>query len=501
MADASAQMLRAISRELTDHIIPNLSKEGDAIDRATYATQILQLMAADTDLLADLALEQSPAIRHTIEDVLTDLATSELAEKAARWRAQLNAIQVETDIASQREIKALRQLAADILREMSDSNSGKPEFQRLIARLGELDHHWLTLFADARNKIIQQNTTENQKQDAPATDDNDIPEVTVDTVTRYLKDRYPQSPAIEATRIISVPGGRSKKTWFIHLKGTEELPSELVMRQDYQLHYEGTKVKDEYRPLSKLASLNLPVPKPMLLEENASILGQPFMLMDKARGTPPGSYFGLTEKCPGAFEDLARLLAKLHSVNPAELGFTVGDDPENSLIRLIHGYKEKWRNNTLKPSPLIDYAFSWAEQVCSMDKGMVSPVHGDVGPHNMLVADNRLQAMLDWEFSHTGDPAEDLGIVKVYAEQTMEWKDFMAIYLKAGGRPVPERRIEMTMVLHYLKGACLVAVSGRNFEEEWTQEFIKGATAFAGLRQIEMIIAGQLKRFGAIKSL
>ena len=34
---------------------------------------------------------------------------------------------------------------------------------------------------------------------------------------------------------------------------------------------------------------------------------------------------------------------------------------------------------------------------------------GDAGPHNLLVADGRITALLDWELAHLGHPLEDLG--------------------------------------------------------------------------------------------
>jgi len=35
-------------------------------------------------------------------------------------------------------------------------------------------------------------------------------------------------------------------------------------------------------------------------------------------------------------------------------------------------------------------------------------VHGDFGPQNVLIEDNRITALVDWEFAHIGQPVEDL---------------------------------------------------------------------------------------------
>jgi aminoglycoside phosphotransferase (APT) family kinase protein len=125
-------------------------------------------------------------------------------------------------------------------------------------------------------------------------------------------------------------------------------------------------------------------------------------------------------------------------------------------------------------------------------------VHGDAGPYNMLVENDRLTALLDWEFAHLGDPAEDLGIARCYAEDFMDWGEFMRVYIAAGGQAIPESRIRLGMLLQFLKGTTLVAASGRNFIEGGTTEFIKGANAFTGQPLIELRIVKLLQRFGAV---
>ena len=498
MSRLTARLLRAVSEQLTEKIVPDLSS-AHAIEGATLASQVLQLLASDIDALAQASGASAPGMRAKLTDAIESLPKGSLEQERENWRDQLRDIATETDLGCQREIRALRDLSSRVLRTCADQvDEGKENAQgamgEIAAALGRQDMEWLEVLEAA--KQVQAEPDPDNRQDLEATGPGSgNVDLNPQLVTGYLRQRYPDSPDICATSVVSVPGGRSKKTWFISIDDSDELPREFVMRQDYQLHYEGTKVRDEYEPLAKFSQLRLPVPAPLLIETGESMLGQPFLFMEKLPGTPPGSYFGLRENCPGAFADLAHALAQIHRTDPVEAGFPSVDAPGQNLLRLIERFQEKWRANTLNPSPVIDYALSWARRVCHMDPGQVAVVHGDIGPHNMLVEDDRLTALLDWEFSHLGDPAEDLGIARVYAEDVMQWSEFMGIYMEAGGQPVPERRIELAMVLHFLKGASLVAVSGRNFEEGWTGEFVKGATSFAGLRQIELTLIPLLRRF------
>jgi aminoglycoside phosphotransferase (APT) family kinase protein len=61
-------------------------------------------------------------------------------------------------------------------------------------------------------------------------------------------------------------------------------------------------------------------------------------------------------------------------------------------------------------------------------------VHGDVGFHNMMMRHGRLAAILDWELTHLGDPAEDIGYIRApMLKPLMPWNEFVAAYVAEGG--------------------------------------------------------------------
>ena len=493
----SARLLRAIANELAQEIMPAL-ESADAKERAGLAKVVLDYLAADLDVLTETAAEHAADYRQAIETVLEKLPASHFAAETESWRANYAEIPSGLEHTRPAEVSGLRELAAAIMRQVSDvAMSGVKEDESAavnnsLAVLGRIDHEWLERFDAAR---AEQSSTGTGDQES---DDDAPPEVTVDTVSRYLSKRYPESPGVAATEVVPIPGGRSKKTFFISVSGCDALPTDFVMRQDYALKYEGTKVRDEFRPLSGLSKLNLPVPETYLLEEESTELGPPFMFMERLAASAPRTYFGIQQTCPGAFVDLARALGQLHRVDAADLGMRVEENAEDNMLRLIDTYQAKWRNDATRPSPLVDFAFAWARLECVKDPGQVSVVHGDAGPYNFLVEDDRLTALLDWEFAHIGDPAEDLGIARLYINGSIEWPEFLTIYQEAGGYDVPDRRVRVGMLMQYLKGASLVATSGRNFEEGGTHEFIKGGSSFTGLRMIEARISALLRDLGAV---
>jgi aminoglycoside phosphotransferase (APT) family kinase protein len=314
--------------------------------------------------------------------------------------------------------------------------------------------------------------------------------VTPQMLTHYLRLRFPAAEGIAAKSVMVIPGGRSKRTILIALERAQNLPKEIVMRQDMYLEQRGTTVRDEYGPLKLLSELGLPVPKPVHFEAEASELGPPFLFVERIAGEVPGSYFGMDIACPQVFRDLAAVLARLHRIEPGSAGVfrdTVAD-PNDRMGGQVEEYWRLWRRDSMWPSPVIESAYYWARNESAATAGTTALVHGDCGPHNLLVRDGGLAGLLDWEFLHIGDPAEDLGIARVYAEAMMPWSEFMDIYRAAGGADIPERRIRLAVLFYYLKGTVLVAASGRNFAAGVTDDFVKGANSYTGLRRIEMKI-------------
>jgi len=500
VAERSALLMRAISEELAARIIPEL-RSADAIERANFARLILRDLAADLDVLPTVAPERAAAFRASIGAALAALPAS-LVAQTEHWQRTLAGIHPERGSGAQHEIAALRALAAQMARGLADAErtgATGTAIEAALRQLGATDAGWLIAYAAAAAEPPAEAARSGGPAAAEPADAARVGgSVTTEALTAYLRRTFPETPQIAATEVIPIPGGRSKKTFFVTLADSDKLPERAVIRQDYALKYESTKVADEFTPLARLAAKGLPVPRPWHLERAESEVGPPFMIVDRLQGSAPGTYFGLQKPCPGAFRDMARMLAVLHRTAPAELGFPASADAGSTLEALVDRYERKWRDNATRASPLIDYAYAWARREARREPGGTAVVHGDAGPYNFLIDGDRLTAVLDWEFAHLGDPAEDLGIVRVYAESLFDWQEFLDLYVAAGGTPVPEQRVRLGMVLQFLKGTTLVAASGRNFEEGWTREFVKGANAFTGLRLIEQRIAQQLGRFEAL---
>lgn len=479
-----AQILLAAAGELKGRIAADASST-DILERLMFAGNALEHFAADLSITPRILAE----LRDDYRDTLT--AALDHAGVAEGYRAELAAIAQEDGLSAQREIARLRDLSGRIIRDLSDTRTpGDTASEALLLRLGRMDFEWMTRFDAAKTA---------GGSDGPAGEDGaPAPDHSLNTenVTAYLRRHFPNSPQIEAVSVSTVPGGRSKRTTAITVANTTELPEKLIMRQDFILKYAGQSIRNEVGPLKLLDGLGLPVPRPLHYESEETDLGGPFFFTDRAPGVPAGTFFGPSLSAPGAITDLASALAKLHTIPPEDAGIAMPDGDPRSLVQAeIDKFWDIWRRNTTRGSALIDYAYARTRQLADLPyEGRPTLVHGDVGGYNWLVDNDRLSVILDWEFLHVGDPAEDLGVMRPFVEMAMPWDRFMEMYRAAGGPAVPESRIELAEMLHWLKGTTLVATSARNFAEGGTRDFIKATNSFVGLRMIEMKIAGALKR-------
>ncbi len=129
---------------------------------------------------------------------------------------------------------------------------------------------------------------------------------------------------------------------------------------------------------------------------------------------------------------MADELAKIHAIPPERLPF-LGDRPVQRMRSELDSVDE--------PHPAIEYGLTWvAERLQPGADPVVT--HGDFRIGNLIVDEDGLDDVLDWEFAHLGDPTEDLAWPLVRA-----WR-FGADERQLGGvgdvEPYLERYNELT---------------------------------------------------------
>ena len=172
-------------------------------------------------------------------------------------------------------------------------------------------------------------------------------------------------------------------------------------------------VDREYRAISALQDSAVPVPRTFLLCEDESVIGTAFYVMEMVEGRvfhDAGMPGATAEERRVFFDDFARVLAALHTVDIERAGLADFGRPQGYLERQIVRWGKQYELSKTEDIPEMDRLHAWLIDRLPDDPS-VSVVHGDFRPGNVIVFPDRanIAAVLDWELCTLGHPLADLG--------------------------------------------------------------------------------------------
>ncbi|MFI6878055.1 phosphotransferase family protein [Streptomyces sp. NPDC050400] len=244
-----------------------------------------------------------------------------------------------------------------------------------------------------------------------------------------------------------IEGGRSNLTYQVG-DGT----SKWVVRRPPLGHVLATAhdMKREHRVIAALHPTNVPVPEPVLLCEDESVIGSPFYVMEFVDGTPYRTSDQLAplgpERTRAAVLGLVDTLVDLHAVDPASVGLGDFGRPEGFLDRQLRRWGKQLdasRNRELAGIDELQAALGRSLP----DSPAPTIVHGDYRLDNVLVRQDpdgvdRIKAILDWEMSTLGDPLTDVGLLAMYSAKLEMPNSPISTTSSAAGHPDPAELIE-----------------------------------------------------------
>ena len=133
-------------------------------------------------------------------------------------------------------------------------------------------------------------------------------------------------------------------------------------------------------------------------------LGQAYLLMERLDGeTIPRRLLrdeAYAAVRPGLARRLGEVLARIHQVNPASVPGLPRVDALSQVTGLYQAFAES--------RPALEIGLRWLaghRPAPAAD----ALVHGDFRTGNLMVGEDGLHGVLDWELAHRGDPRQDLG--------------------------------------------------------------------------------------------
>ncbi|KAF2119699.1 kinase-like domain-containing protein [Lophiotrema nucula] len=183
------------------------------------------------------------------------------------------------------------------------------------------------------------------------------------------------------------------------------------------------KVEREYRILNALQNTDVPVPKVYCLCEDDSVVGTPFYIMEFLDGriiTEPHFPDVSPQERTEMWHDAIRTLAKMHRLNPKEIGLETYGKPTGFYDRQIRTFtglgeaqskvKDIESGKEVGKVPRMDELVQFfGDKKCQpKDRGV--PIHGDYKIDNLVYhkTEPRVIGILDWEMSTIGHPLSDL---------------------------------------------------------------------------------------------
>ncbi len=228
----------------------------------------------------------------------------------------------------------------------------------------------------------------------------------VNRLQEYLSDKVPELAGKLDVR--QFKGGQSNPTYRIGSKGGDFV---LRRKPPGNLLPSAHAVDREFRILSALHAADFPVPRPLCLCEDDSIIGTMFYVMELVEGRIfwdldiPGAS---REERGAIYDSMNATLARLHNFDFEAAGMADFGKPGNYFQRQISRWSKQYYASETRKIALMDKLIEWLPHNIP-DEDSVGIVHGDFRLDNMVIASDRpvVRAVLDWELSTVGHPLAD----------------------------------------------------------------------------------------------
>jgi aminoglycoside phosphotransferase (APT) family kinase protein len=210
---------------------------------------------------------------------------------------------------------------------------------------------------------------------------------------------------IAVERLALLPGGASKEAWALDLRTPQGTLALLVRRAGGGvIHTQTLSLENEHRIIEVAFAAGVRVPRPY--GYLGDVGGRPAFVSERVSGETIGRRIVQRPELAAARVALpgqmAEELAKIHAIPAEHLPFLRGGGARETLERL-----ERELDSVDEPHPAIELGLAWARGAAP-EQGETVILHGDFRLGNLVVTEAGLASVLDWEFAHRGDPAEDV---------------------------------------------------------------------------------------------
>ena len=315
----------------------------------------------------------------------------------------------------------------------------------------------------------------------------------------------------EIKSISRLNGGASMYTWEIAASfegGFLERTSRLILRSQSDTPLlPSIGIDNEFQLLKILKSKKFKVPKPILLDRCGLLTGNPAFIMQKIVGSSKhirvDSRLNILDR-KQLTRDIGHHLGKLHRLKiPSDQLRLFKKAGEQSLIDRLYSQLDLLPYSL----PVIEWALRWLEKNRPIEQSQ-SLCHGDFRNGNLLVHKKRLTGIIDWEFTHIGNPLEDIGWFcarcwrfdndKEEAGGIGQLSDFMESYETTNPQQVNWLELPYWKIVATVQWALIAHRQGLRDSSNSTRKLELALTGFKGV-QLEHEILKLIKNHEGVK--
>jgi aminoglycoside phosphotransferase (APT) family kinase protein len=244
-------------------------------------------------------------------------------------------------------------------------------------------------------------------------------------IAGYLESKLPRAKDLALSDFVHSAGGWSHEIYLFYANWNED---GRAMRQGFCLRKdpgagllrELSSLQEQFRVIKALESTAAPTPKAYWYEEDPSLLGGRFFVMEKVEGEVPNpwsragkQYYAEAAKRGKLPRNFVEALAALHNLDWRAAGLDFIGVPgagKDFVLREIAKWESLIVRSIRKPEPVLTELLMWLKANAPEAKRLAF-VHGAYRTGNLIIKDDAIAAVIDWELQVIGDPMYDVAYV------------------------------------------------------------------------------------------
>ena len=292
----------------------------------------------------------------------------------------------------------------------------------------------------------------------------------------YLAEQLDAAGPVAISGMERIAVGWSHETWLFDAAWSDDVGEQrqaLCLRRDpgnALLRHESD-LGEQFQVLKCLEATNVPTPRAFWYEPDPAVLGAPAIVMERMPGECPSPwrsagrdyYAAAAERgvLPASFTDA---LAAVHNVDWRGAGLDFLGVPSGGsdfALREIAKWEALIDESGHPGHPILADLIGWLRHHAPATE-QLTLVHGAYRTGNVLIHQDRVSAVLDWELQVIGDPMYDVAYVltELNRERTELLSNvvprdlFFERYQQATGIDIDEERCAYYQLLYAMRSAA-----------------------------------------------